>query len=74
MEYPSAKAVLPDGTYYNPFVMPQRVYEENGKLYMVAGQGADGDYHGRDRGSELCSGLYESLDNGKTWMYIREIA
>ena len=73
VEYPSAKAALPDGTYYNPFVMPQKVYEEDGKLYMEAGQGADGDYHGKDKGSELCRGLYESLDNGKTWKYIREI-
>lgn len=73
VEYPSAKVALPDGTYYNPFVMPQKVYEEDGKLYMEAGQGADGDYHGKDKGSELCRGLYESLDNGKTWKYIREI-
>ena len=40
---------------------------------MEAGQGADGDYHGKDKGSGLCRGLYESLDNGKTWTYIREI-
>lgn len=73
VEYPSAKVELPDGTYYNPFVMPQKVYEEDGKLYMEAGQGADGDYHGKDKGSGLCRGLYESLDNGKTWTYIREI-
>ncbi|MDD6070822.1 MAG: hypothetical protein PUC12_08435 [Clostridiales bacterium] len=71
VEYPSAKVKLPDGTYYNPFVMPEKVYEKDGKLYMEAGQGADGDYYGEEG---FCHGLYESADNGKTWNYVKEIA
>lgn len=71
VEYPSAKVKLSDGTYYNPFVMPERVYEKNGKLYMEAGQGADGDYYGE---IGFCNGLYESEDNGRTWTYVKEIA
>lgn len=43
VEYPSANVKLSDGTYYNPFVMPEKVYEEDGILYMEAGQGTDGD-------------------------------
>lgn len=70
VEYPSAKIQLPDGTYYNPFIMPERVYEENGKLYMEAGQGPDGDYYGEEG---YCAGLYESADLGKTWTYVKEI-
>ena len=70
IEYPSAKVKLPDGTYYNPFVMPEKVYEKDGKLYMEAGQGSDGDYHGAEG---FCHGLYESLDKGKTWIYVKEI-
>lgn len=35
-----------DGTYYNPFVVPEKVYEKDGNLYMEVGQGADGDYYG----------------------------
>ena len=70
VEYPSAKIKLPDGTYYNPFIMPESVYEENGKLYMEAGQGPDGDYYGEEG---FCAGLYESTDLGKTWVYIKEI-
>lgn len=70
VEYPSAKIQLPDGTYYNPFIMPERVYEENGKLYMEAGQGPDGDYYGEEG---YCAGLYESTDLGKTWIYVKEI-
>lgn len=70
VEYPSAKIKLPDGTYYNPFIMPERVYEENGKLYMEAGQGPDGDYYGEEG---FCAGLYESTDLGKTWVYVKEI-
>ncbi len=70
IEYPSAKVKLPDGTYYNPFVMPEKVYEENGKLYLEAGQGPDGDYYGENG---FCAGLYESCDGGKVWEYIGEI-
>ena len=70
VEYPSSNALLPDGSYYNPFVMPQKVYEEDGKLYMEAGQGAMGDYYGEQG---FCHGLYESADLGKTWQYMGEI-
>ena len=70
VEWPSAKAKLSDGTLYNPFVMPEKVYEKDGKLYMEVGQGADGDYYG-DEG--YCNGLYESSDDGKTWEYVGEV-
>ena len=69
IEYPSAKVKLSDGTYYNPFVVPERVYEEDGKLYMEVGQGADGDYYGEEG---FCNGLYESEDKGRTWEYVKE--
>lgn len=70
IEYPSAKALLPDGTYYNPFVMPDKVYEEDGQLFLVAGQGPDGDYYD-DEG--WCGGLYCSEDLGKSWSFVKEI-
>lgn len=69
--YPSAKVKLPDGTYYNPFVMPEKVWEEDGILYMEAGQGADGDYYNQEG---FCHGLYRSNDRGVTWSYDKEIA
>lgn len=71
IEYPSAKAKLSDGTYYNPFVMPEKVYEEDGRLYMEVGQGPNGDYYGEEG---YCHGLYESEDNGRIWTYLKEIA
>lgn len=71
VEYPSAKVKLSDGTYYNPFVMPQRIYEEAGKLYLEVGQGADGDYYGEEG---FCHGLYQSEDEGRTWIYVKEIS
>lgn len=70
VEYPSAKVKLSDGTYYNPFVVPEKVYEKDGKFYMEVGQGADGDYYGAEG---FCNGLYESEDNGKTWVYLQEV-
>ena len=70
VKYPSAKAKLPYGTYYNPFVMPEKVYEEDGVLFMEAGQGADGDYY-----DELgfCHGLYQSFDEGINWEFVKNI-
>lgn len=69
--YPSANVLLPDGTLYNPFVMPEKVWEENGKMYMSVGQGPDGDYYGK---KGYCSGLFESADKGVTWSYLGEEA
>lgn len=71
VSYPSAKIKLSDGTYYNPFVMPEKVWEEDGILYMEAGQGADGDYYNQEG---FCHGLYSSNDRGVTWSYDKEIA
>ena len=71
VSYPSAKVKLSDGTYYNPFVMPEKVWEEDSILYMEAGQGADGDYYNQDG---FCHGLYHSDDRGVTWIYDREVA
>ena len=70
IEYPSAQRFLPDGTYYNPYVMPEQIYEEDGKLYMVVGQGPNGDYYGEDGKRNA---LYASEDTGKTWQFIEEI-
>lgn len=65
--YPSAKIELPDGSLYNPFIMPDRVWEEAGKLYMMAGQGPDGDYY---EDGVWVYGLYESEDMGRSWNYM----
>ena len=64
--YPSAEIELPDGSLYNPFIMPDEIWEENGKLYMMAGQGPDGDYY---EDGVWVYGLYESEDMGKNWRY-----
>ena len=71
VEYPSVKAQLPDGTYYNPFVMPEEVYEEDGVLYMKVGQGADGDYYDDELG--FCHGVYRSFDLGTNWEFVQNI-
>ena len=51
--------------------MPEKVWEEDGILYMEAGQGADGDYYNQDG---FCHGLYHSDDWGVTWIYDKEVA
>lgn len=71
IEYPSPKVKLPDGTYYNPFVMPEKIYKNGEKLYLEIGQGQDGDYYGENG---FCIGLYESDDFGKTWSYVKEVS
>lgn len=65
--WPSAARELPDGSLYNPFVMPEKVWEEDGGLCMLVGQGPNGDYY---EDGLWVSGLYESKDLGKTWTYL----
>lgn len=69
--YPSARAKFVDGTYYNPFIMPEKVYEENGILYLEVGQGADGDYYDGELG--FCHGLYQSSDRGLNWKFVQNM-
>lgn len=57
---------LEDGYVYNPYDYPQMPYEEDGMLYVLCGQGADGDYEGGDRAKMA---LYESADNGHTFVF-----
>ncbi len=69
--YPSGMVKLSDGTYYNPFVMPVKIWEEDDILYLDVGQGPEGDYY-NDEG--FCHGLYSSTDKGITWKYEKEFA
>lgn len=57
---------LDDGTTYNPYDFPQMPYEKNGKLYVLCGQGMDGDYNGGDAAGMA---LFESTDHGHTFVY-----
>ncbi len=59
-------ADLEDGYYYQPYDYPQMPYEEDGHLYVLCGQGADGDYSGGDAAGLA---LYESTDRGYTFLY-----
>ena len=52
---------------YNPFDFPEMPYQEDGKLFLLVGQGQDGDYNGGIKA------MYESKDDGKTWEYIKEV-
>lgn len=66
VDFPEVKAVLTGGTTYNPFDLPGMPYEKDGILNILVGQGSDGDYKGG------CKALYQSKDEGKTWVYIEE--
>ncbi|MCR5033784.1 MAG: hypothetical protein K6A92_13115, partial [Lachnospiraceae bacterium] len=66
---PSPEIALPDGKNYNPFVMPEQVWEEDGAIYLLAGQGPDGDYH--DPALEGWPvGIYVSHDGGKSFAFL----
>lgn len=60
------EVTLEDGYLYNPYDFPQMPYEEDGKLYVLCGQGNDGDYDGGDAAGMA---LYESTDGGHTFSY-----
>lgn len=65
--WPSANRELSDGSLYNPFVMPEKVWKEGESLYMLVGQGPEGDYY---EDGVWVAGLYESEDLGKSWTYL----
>ena len=72
VNYPSAKVKLPDGTIYNPFVIPEKVWKEDGKIYLLAGQSPwSGDYYSEELGKKP-SGLYVSQDDGMSFEYVGE--
>lgn len=58
---------LEDGYTYTPYDYPQMPYEENGVIYMLCGQGADGDYNG---GDEAGLAVYRSSDRGHTFIFV----
>lgn len=58
---------LDDGYTYNPYDYPQMPYEENGTLYVLCGQGEDGDYAG---GDDAGLALYQSADGGHIFTFV----
>ena len=64
--FQGVSAELEDGYYYQPYDYPQMPYEENGRLYVLCGQGMDGDYAG---GDDAGKALFESPDHGYTFLY-----
>ncbi len=67
VEVEEIRVTLSDGYEYNPYDYPQMPYEEEGKLYMLCGQGMDGDYEGGDAAGMA---LYESTDHGYSFTYL----
>ncbi len=57
---------LDDGYVYDPYDYPGMPYEEEGVIYVLCGQGADGDYDGGDRAKMA---LYRSADHGHTFVF-----
>ncbi|WP_026488786.1 hypothetical protein [Butyrivibrio sp. XBB1001] len=72
INFPSARVTLADGSIYNPFVIPKKVWAEDGDLFMLVGQSAwSGDYYSEELGKHP-SGLYVSHDNGISFEYVGE--
>ena len=72
VNYPSAKVKLSDGTIYNPFVIPEKVWVEDGNLYLLASQSPwSGDYYNEELDKHP-SGLYVSHDDGMSFEYVGE--
>lgn len=57
---------LSDGTMYAPYDYPQMPYESDGALFMLCGQGSDGDYNG---GDQEAMAQYQSTDGGHTFTF-----
>lgn len=68
---PVPEITLPDGRLYNPFTVPEEVWEEPGKVYLKVGQGANGDYYNEELACHPC-GIYVSENKGKTFSFLKE--
>ncbi len=58
---------LDDGFTCEPYDYPWMPWEEEGAVYVLCGQGADGDYNG---GDEAALALYRSTDRGKSFRFV----
>ncbi|CEN78245.1 hypothetical protein [Paraclostridium sordellii] len=67
LTFENKSVTLENGVVIKPFDFPNVPYENDGKLHLKVGQGADGDYNGNS------SLLYVSRDKGKTWDYVKEV-
>lgn len=56
-------------TGYNPFIEVERIYKENDRMYIIVGQGDNGDY-AKER--KLVKALYQS-DDGTTFTFVKEV-
>ena len=54
------------GAIWAPYDYPRMPYEKGGSLYVLCGQGADGDYNGGDQNE---TARYRSEDNGHTFVF-----
>ena len=57
---------LEGGGTFAPYDYPRMPYWENGVLYVLCGQGADGDYDG---GDAWALARYRSEDRGKSFQF-----
>ena len=72
VNYPSGKVKLSDDSIYNPFTIPEKIWSEDGDLYMLVGQSPwSGDYYSEEL-EKHPSGLYVSHDDGMSFEYIGE--
>ena len=56
------------GSTYEPFIQPEMPYYQNGDLFLLVGQGDQGDFKG---GTVMAK--FKSHDMGKTWSFIELI-
>lgn len=67
IDYSPYEVKLKNGASIVPFDCPGIPYEKGDIIYMLVGQGTDGDYNGNSKA------LYQSKDKGKTWEYVEEV-
>lgn len=69
VKYPVVQEIADELGFY-PYDTMEKMYCEDGKTYMVVGQGDDGDYV---RDGKMMKALYESQD-GVNFTFVKEIA
>ena len=71
VSWPEIERPLEDGSPYAPYKLPEAIYEEDGKLYLIVNQGSMKSFHNQE--GIYPRAVFVSEDQGESWELAEEI-